>query len=84
MPTEHSRRAGMQVGPQVCLGSTKVEEEAAESFVHVAVNRRGQVCGLVKGGRSMMGLVALQNMIVAAQHKGPTVIEALQSLPSEL
>eukprot|EP00892_Ulva_mutabilis_P004670 jgi/Ulvmu1/2575/UM014_0026.1 len=73
-----------QLGPQVCLGSTKVEEEAADSFTHVAVNRKGQVCGLVKGGRAMMGFVELQNMIVAAQHAGPSIIASLETLPSEL
>lgn len=76
-------RAFVQLGERVCLGSTKVEEEAAVSYVHVAVNSRGQVCGLAKGGRSMMGFVALQNMIVAAQHAGPAIITTLQSLAAD-
>jgi hypothetical protein len=68
----------VQVGKNVLLGSTALEESAAVSLMHVSVNSKGQVCGLLKGGKALVDVFALQHMITAAQRKANAIILALQ------
>lgn len=73
-----------QVGRHVLLGATALEEDAASSRMHVAVNRKGQVCGLLKAGRTAVDVNALQHLINTAQFKGTQVLIALQERMKQL
>lgn len=69
----------MQIGKQLVLGATAVEEQAAHGRLLVAVNSKGQVCGIQKLGQTVLDLGMLQHMTTAAMHQGKAVLDALQA-----
>ena len=68
----------LQIGAQPVLGATLAEQAAASGVIHISVDSRGRVCGLVKAGRDVLDVSVLQQLITAAQRKGKALFVALQ------
>jgi exosome complex RNA-binding protein Rrp42 (RNase PH superfamily) len=68
----------VQIGRNVLVGCTLAEQAAARGVMHVAVDGRGRVCGLVTAGKNVLETSTMQGLITAAQRSGRNLFRALQ------
>jgi exosome complex RNA-binding protein Rrp42 (RNase PH superfamily) len=73
----------VQIGRNVVVGCTLAEQAAAQGVMHVAVDGRGRVCGLVTAGKNALEASTMQGLTTAAQRSGRNFFRALQHSLSE-